>query len=756
MEPWILNPNSVSTTTTVALNVSANPAVEGQEINLTATVTAAGGGVPSGTVQFVATDSDDNTTDLGTPITLIGGVASADNLSFAAGSYTISAQFTPSAGSTFLASTGNLAAALQVDPLLSSGNSDNLQNAVAESDTVTLDTTDSSQVATAIDAINDLTPPANPVTLQVDLPANTLVTDVINDLNVNVPQNLTLIIHGNGATYVTGNSPALTVTSGNVIVEGIIFTTATDAPTILVAGGSLTLRDDTIEESTGFADAAISVTGGALDLGTTADPGGNTFNINGAGQFVQNLTANAIPDVGNVFQVNGASLAASSLSFTALAVSSSAVSFGQAVHLTATIQADGAAATPGGMVDFFDVTTNIDLGTVSLSGGAATLSIARLPAGSNTITASYSGDASFVPGSASSVVVISKAAPNVNVHDASGTYTGSGFAATAAITGINGVAGGSLEGTGLTLSYFNGAFTTVSQLSGLTGSTAAPSTPGSYTVLASFAGSQDYTAATALTSFTIIAVGQTIAGDVYVLNQTASGALTMSGNASLVVAGALQVDSNSASAVKLSGNAEVTAATASIVGGYQPSGNAKFNHAPATHAADLANPLAVLAAPTGGANLGAVNLANGTLTIFPGSYTSITVSGNSHLILSPGIYSVGSGGITITGNAVVTNTNVGGAGVLIYNTGALTVSGNASVNLTAAAAGIYAGLAIFQAQTDASAVTISGNANVNLNGGILYAANTQCVLTISGNATIAATLVVNELAISGNADDSAP
>ena len=110
----------------------------------------------------------------------------------------------------------------------------------------------------------------------------------------------------------------------------------------------------------------------------------------------------------------------------------------------------------------------------------------------------------------------------------------------------------------------------------------------------------------------------------------------------------------------------------------------------------------------------------------------------------------------MSGNATVTGgTLVGGQGVLIYNNGALTVSGNASVNLTAFSTGDYAGLAIFQAPTDASPVTISGNANLNLNGSFLYDANVQSIVTISGNAQIEASMMVNELTISGNADDTA-
>jgi hypothetical protein len=113
----------------------------------------------------------------------------------------------------------------------------------------------------------------------------------------------------------------------------------------------------------------------------------------------------------------------------------------------------------------------------------------------------------------------------------------------------------------------------------------------------------------------------------------------------------------------------------------------------------LLNPLAALSAPTGGTSYAAVNLSgNSTLTINPGDYPSITVAGNAVLILNSGTYIIGTGGITISGNATVKNATAAG-GVLIYNTGALTVSGNAVVNLTAFSTGNYANLAIFQALT---------------------------------------------------------
>ena len=65
------------------------------------------------------------------------------------------------------------------------------------------------------------------------------------------------------------------------------------------------LRDDTVESSTGFANAAISITGGTLDLGTADDPGESTLNVNGGGSFLQNLTSNPVSAVGDTFEMNG-------------------------------------------------------------------------------------------------------------------------------------------------------------------------------------------------------------------------------------------------------------------------------------------------------------------------------------------------------------------------------------------------------------------------------------------------------------------
>jgi hypothetical protein len=307
--------------------------------------------------------------------------------------------------------------------------------------------------------------------------------------------------------------------------------------------------------------------------------------------------------------------------------------------------------TPTGSVDFVDTTTNTDLGSVALSGGTASLTTAALTAGTQVITATYSGNSTFLGSSATLI--------------------------------------------------------------------------------------------------------QTVVPSILVLNPTASAALSLSGNSSINVPGNVVVDSNSRSALTESGNASIKATSIQVVGGDSQSGNATWSPTPVTGAASVPDPLATLAAPTGGTSQGSVNLSgNSTLTINPGIYTQISVSGKASLTLNPGVYIMAGGGLTVSGNA-----SISGSGVMLYNTesafpnpggtyGGITLGGNGTFNLTAPSSGPYAGVVLFQARTNTRAISLSGNAAEGL-GGTVYAP--AALLYLSGNASLAGPMVVNELALTGNA-----
>jgi hypothetical protein len=181
--------------------------------------------------------------------------------------------------------------------------------------------------------------------------------------------------------------------------------------------------------------------------------------------------------------------------------------FGQALTFTATVTANiTGAATPTGTVQF--VLDGQAYGApVALSGGTASVSAAALTAGSHTVAALYGGDAGSLPSDDTAAPlgqIVTKAMPTVAVSDAGGTYNAGAFPATATVAGV--VAGvddtpsASLEGVSLTLDYLvlDGAGNVVGDLG-----SSAPVGAGTYRVTASFAGSADYTAASASATFTI-------------------------------------------------------------------------------------------------------------------------------------------------------------------------------------------------------------------------------------------------------------
>ena len=263
---------------------------------------------------------------------------------------------------------------------------------------------------------------------------------------------------------------------------------------------------------------------------------------------------------------------------------------------------------------------------------------------------------------------------------------------------------------------------------------------GANTISLSYGGTSNY-----LPSSTTVTV--TVGSSILLLDPHATGVLNMSGNSVITENGPVFVDSNSASAIQLSGNAQLTASTILDAGGYQRSGNAAFHPTPTTASATVADPFAGVPTPALGTTQGAITLSgNQTKTLNPGTFSQINVSGNAKLTLNSGTY-VLTGGLTVSGNATIT-----GSGVLIYNAGgAISLSGNGLVKLTAPASGRYAGIGIFQARNNSTALTITGNAMLGTNG-VLYAP--AAALVLSDNANLSAPLIVDTLALSGNADPS--
>jgi CSLREA domain-containing protein len=518
---------SLAQASITAVSASPSTSVSGQSVTFTATVTPQAGGpisTATGSIQFEIDGSD-----FGSSVPLVNGIATSAAISYlSVADHMISAAYTPDTAP-LLASTASTSITVE-DATVA-----NIQAVVnsapaASGGSVTLLTTSNSAVSTAVQAVNAASL-SGPVTVTLDLGGGTYTTDT----QVNTQPGVTLVIT-NGT--LVGGSPALVVDSGNVILNHLTALNATNAPTIVINGGSLVVRNSTIQESTGFSQAAILVTGGSVDLGMAANPGGNVINVNGSGTLMQNTRGRPISAVGDTFENNGVAM-----------------------------------------------------------------------------------------GSAPSI---------------------------------------------------------------------------------------------------------------FVLNPTATGALTVSNNTSVTIPGVVIVESSSPTAVAVGSKAQLSAWASGV---------------------SVPDPLAGLASPstTGLTSYGSVVLGGNSktsMTLNPGIYSQIAISGNASLTMNSGVYIIEGGGLTVSGGA-----SIGGTGVMIYNAGSnypnsggsfggITLSGSGTFNLSAPATGTYTGVLIFQSRENTRALSISGSIMTGVSGTI-YAPN--ALLSLSGGGQLQAALDVGMLSVSGGA-----
>ncbi len=94
----------------------------------------------------------------------------------------------------------------------------------------------------------------------------------------------------------------------------------------------------------------------------------------------------------------------------------------------------------------------------------------------------------YVGGDGNDIAIVALDAPTVTVAAANVVYDGQPYAATGTVTGVSGVPGSTLDGVGLAFTYYLGATATGTPVT-------APTNVGTYTVVASFAGSASYVAA---------------------------------------------------------------------------------------------------------------------------------------------------------------------------------------------------------------------------------------------------------------------
>lgn len=253
-------------------------------------------------------------------------------------------------------------------------------------------------------------------------------------------------------------------------------------------------------------------------------------------------------------------------------------------------------------------------------------------------------------------------------------------------------------------------------------------------------------------------------------------------------------DSSASDALTLTGSGSVSAQSIGIVGSYKKTGSGSLHPSPPTTGiAPAADPLG-LTTPnftpstscSGSASVcKPSNTGSGSMTLNPGTYTSISNTGSGTLTLTPGNYtitgnlsntgsgslvlgagnytiggnftssgsssiSIGSGTYTTGGNISLTGSgSLTGSSVTLISDGSTTITGSGSMSLTAPTSGPYNGVLVFEPSGDTSAVKLTGSGGAKLQG-IVYAPSAPLTLTGSGSMNVSLDIIVDSLSVTGS------
>jgi hypothetical protein len=409
--------NKSSTITAVATNVT--PAVSGQNVTFTATVTPSGqgAGTPTGTVTFYV-----DGTAIGSPVALSGNTASISTTSLTTQGHLITATY--SGDGNFLTSTSasltqsqtqdgssvsldsaGVTSVYGVNPTLTATVTANSPGSGTPTGTVTFyDGTGNTAVALGQGTLSGGVATLASYTLAAG--SHTLSAVYSGDTNFQTSTSAT-------TNYTV--TPAAT----SVAVTGAT-TGEYGQPLTLTATVSLTSGSGTPTGSVEFFDNGVA-------LNTVALTGTSASLTAPYGVGTQLITATYLPSGGNF----STSTTASSHSINVVAASTSttlatpvSTVFGQTATFTATVAISGnGVGTFDGQVSFYDSSTL--LGSVNVTNGQASLTTSALSVGSHSITAVYNSDPNFATSTSSAVtqtVSESSTTTTISSSDATPVY----------------------------------------------------------------------------------------------------------------------------------------------------------------------------------------------------------------------------------------------------------------------------------------------------------------------------------------------
>jgi hypothetical protein len=414
---------------TSSLLVASNYApYHGKSLTLTATITSTGGsGIPTGTVTFTSTQQG----TLGTGTLNAQGVATFTSTSLAGGTYTLTSVY--SGDGTYTGSTSGTATVTVVGESSIITATVGAGAAVGGTATVNISVTSASGVGTpsgtvtvapqgtvnTSTATSTLTGASGTGTAAVLLPvyqAGTFTllvscTDLDQSFTCYSPVSVQVTVAKGSSTTAITASPATPVVGQPYTLTATVGVGTANAAVVLARSksvvhaaasssqpttGSVQFMDGTTVLGT---EAVTSTTSsGVATYSGTATTG--THNFTAAYSGDQNYAAST--SVATTTTTTGLPTS------TSLTASSYAISVGQGITFYSTVFSPGVASTMTGTVTYSAAAQGV-LGTGTVSGGLATLTLSSLAAGSYTLTATYSGDGTFAGSTSTTLVIVTVA-----------------------------------------------------------------------------------------------------------------------------------------------------------------------------------------------------------------------------------------------------------------------------------------------------------------------------------------------------------
>jgi hypothetical protein len=463
--------------TGVALVSSLNPSNGGKAVTFTATVTGPGG-TPTGTVTFL-----DGVTRIGTGILNGSGVATFSTSSLIVGSHSITATY---GGDTNFTSSTSTAVAQLVTGTAATAVLTSTLNPSAYNVAITL--------AVTVTGIGG-TPTGTVAFFDAAswLESSNLNSGTASFTSAALPigSHPITVQYSGDTSFASATSNTLT----QVINAVASTTTLISTPNPAAAGQSVTL--------TATVTSNLAVTGTATFYDGSISLGTSTLNGNGIATFMTSGLTSGSHSITAIYNGDSDHIASTSNVITQVilgskpsttTMTSSLNPAGVEQSVTFTAMVSGASGTPTGKVTFADGA--IMLGTSTLNGsGVATFTTSTLAIASHTITAQYSGDGNYAPGTSTQLMQVVNLNPSATALTASITSSISGQAVTFSATVTN--TGGPIPTSSVTFKDGSSTlFTGTLNGSGIATYTTTSLAVGSHSISAIYSGDASNTAST--------------------------------------------------------------------------------------------------------------------------------------------------------------------------------------------------------------------------------------------------------------------